>query len=162
MPAPPVRDLDGEEKEKDDRASRARVVFGSRLAGPQQQQRERERRWEWDACVEEGRVPARPREPDNCCMSGCVNCVWDGYRVELEEWGERAARAARVARGREGDGDGDGGRGGGDKGTMVGDEGKGEEGLYEGIDVGIREFMRTEKRLREGKERDKGRVVAVG
>jgi hypothetical protein len=31
-------------------------------------------------------VPPKPEEPDNCCMSGCVNCVWDLYRDDMEEW----------------------------------------------------------------------------
>lgn len=22
------------------------------------------------------RIPPKPLEPDNCCMSGCVNCTW--------------------------------------------------------------------------------------
>ncbi|KAF8427923.1 oxidoreductase-like protein, partial [Tirmania nivea] len=29
-------------------------------------------------------IPPKPEEPDNCCMSGCVNCVWDLYRESLE------------------------------------------------------------------------------
>ncbi|CCU81617.1 unnamed protein product [Blumeria hordei] len=28
----------------------------------------------------------KPTEPDNCCMGGCVNCVWDRYHEEVEEW----------------------------------------------------------------------------
>ena len=121
---------------------------------------------------------ARPPEPDNCCMSGCVNCVWDAYREEVEEWA--AARRRRGA----GDGEGKGlggerrgssggvgeeGRFGGMGGEMgnggseggVGDldevgglrgvdfGGEDEDGLFEGVPVGIREFMRTEKRLKE-------------
>ena len=103
-------------------------------------------------------------------MSGCVNCVWDAYREEVEEWA--AARrthdhqtAGKVARGelggrREGvggvgeDGGGDGvgdmdevGGLKGSEGVDLGDEGEG--GLFEGVPVGIREFMNTEKRLRE-------------
>ncbi|KAJ4419858.1 hypothetical protein N0V85_000838 [Neurospora sp. IMI 360204] len=38
-------------------------------------------------------VPPRPEEPDNCCMSGCVNCVWDQYRDEMEAWATATAEA---------------------------------------------------------------------
>lgn len=88
-------------------------------------------------------------------MSGCVNCVWDAYREEVEEWAaarrKRDGGSSRRGRGEgsleEGDGDEPGGVGshaGGD----LGDEG----GLFEGVPVGIREFMNTEKRLRERRE----------
>ena len=71
------------QSQKDDAVTKARVVFGSRLAGPAQ------RRAEINALsrnVAGVLVPPRPEEPDNCCMSGCVNCVWDIYRDEMEEW----------------------------------------------------------------------------
>lgn len=31
-------------------------------------------------------VPHRPAEPDNCCMSGCVNCVWEQYNDDIRDW----------------------------------------------------------------------------
>ena len=100
-------------------------------------------------------------------MSGCVHCVWDVYREEVEEWaGKRRERERQMeglveARGgggllggrkrgigesseREGAvGDLDG-MGGGFEGVDLR-----EEGLFEGVPVGIREFMAMEKRLRE-------------
>lgn len=122
-------------------------------------------------------VPPRPEEPDNCCMSGCVNCVWDRYREELEEWAEKSAEAReRVldlqrkkrqrGAGRRGlmdaktvapmhivsstddDGGGSEGNWSADIGRgLYGGEGKGD--LFGDIPVGIREFMRTEKMLKE-------------
>ncbi|KAK3503804.1 oxidoreductase-like protein [Neurospora crassa] len=38
-------------------------------------------------------VPPRPEEPENCCMSGCINCVWDMYRDEMEAWATATAEA---------------------------------------------------------------------
>src|SRR5262249_55514595 len=69
---------------------KARIVFGSRLAGPAERRAELERK---SVNVAGIMVPPRPEEPDNCCMSGCVNCVWDRYRDELEEWAEKSAAA---------------------------------------------------------------------
>ncbi|KAG7763142.1 hypothetical protein KL946_003958 [Ogataea haglerorum] len=40
-------------------------------------------------------VPKRPIEPDNCCMSGCVNCVWELYGEDLEEWKQLTKLAAQ-------------------------------------------------------------------
>ena len=55
------------------------------------------------------------------------------------------------AKGGMGDMDGDGGDGGEFQGVDVG-----QEGLFAGVPVGIREFMNTEKRLRERKRAGKG------
>ncbi|KAG0163992.1 hypothetical protein DFQ28_011098 [Apophysomyces sp. BC1034] len=32
------------------------------------------------------KLPEKPEAPDNCCMSGCVHCVWDLYQEEMEEY----------------------------------------------------------------------------
>ena len=144
----------------------SQIVFGSRLAGPAERP---------SFEVVNGRVPPRPEEPDNCCMSGCVNCVWDRYREELEAWAAAKTVAARQAR------DGDGGKaerpkrarvvapaapatsgsmdddGGGSEGlwgsAAAGDDGETAEGLLSGLPVGIKEFVRTEKRLQERKKK---------
>lgn len=114
-------------------------------------------------------------------MSGCVNCVWDQYRDELEEWADKrreaslrlqrqGRRSGRTGRGggesREGDGeapahvavsmddDGGGSETNWDPGVAMGGGAPGLNlarggDLFEGIPIGIREFMRTEKRLKE-------------
>jgi hypothetical protein len=142
-------------------------------------------------------VPPKPDEPDNCCMSGCVNCVWDRYRDEMEEWAGASAEADRRLQAREvGEGVGvtedsmDGVEGGKrielgvheevvDRGVASMDEDGGgsvgnwetgpsdaavaaavvgakkdaedfwNEELYKNVPVGIREFMKQEKRLKE-------------
>lgn len=39
-------------------------------------------------------VPMKPEEPDNCCMSGCVNCVWEIYNDDLRYWRKQRRLAA--------------------------------------------------------------------
>lgn len=139
------------------------IVFGSRLTGPGRQSRYNpgemppESMWKTINGVP---IPPRPEEPDNCCMSGCVHCVWDDFRDEVEEWAARIAKAKA--------------KGGPEKGTAdmraapraevdsasvsMDDDGGGSEtnwtlpnqddDLFASIPVGIREFMKTEKRLR--------------
>lgn len=40
------------------------------------------------------KVPAKPIEPDNCCMSGCINCVWELFNEDVEEWKAKRLEAA--------------------------------------------------------------------
>jgi hypothetical protein len=113
-------------------------------------------------------------------MSGCVNCVWDRYRDELEEWAAAKKEADHALRKEKGLAQGKKRRkqtglsgtgtmlGDGEKGaqhTMVSmdDDGGGSESnwgtgletdftseeLFKGVPVGIREFMKQEKRLKE-------------
>lgn len=156
---PPAESLPKTEKEEI--LQKARVVFGSRLAGPAQRKAEIAAKSHIIAGV---MVPPRPTEPDNCCMSGCVNCVWDLYRDEMEEWAAKSAEARAAMQAQREDGKGSG--------TMVAakgtpthiatsmdDDGGGSEAnwgpgvepdhLFDDIPVGIREFMRTEKKLKE-------------
>ncbi|KAI1172202.1 oxidoreductase-like protein [Nemania sp. FL0916] len=72
---------------------KARIIFGSRLAGPAERADRLQSIRARSALVGGVLVPPRPEEPDNCCMSGCVNCVWDLYRDEMEEWAAASARA---------------------------------------------------------------------
>jgi hypothetical protein len=164
------QDLSAEqEKTRAEVSARAKIIFGSRLAGPAARRLETDSKSMNVAGI---MVPPRPEEPDNCCMSGCVNCVWDTYREDLEEWAAKATQARQrlTARGKAGSADEqrlmefrDGGTSG--KGLPSGarsmdDDGGGSETnwaagpdgsayLFANIPVGIREFMRTEKRLKE-------------
>ncbi|KAL8687687.1 MAG: hypothetical protein Q9218_006211 [Villophora microphyllina] len=138
------------------------ILFGTPLAGPSAARRRA------GYGEEIGAVGGleRPREPDNCCMSGCVNCVWDAYREEVEAWAIRKREAAKSVYNVQGEEEAEKrkanemrGRGrrmiGGPRGHEVesGTNDDDEGALFEGVPVGIREFMATEKRLRERSER---------
>lgn len=42
-------------------------------------------------------VPAKPIEPDNCCMSGCVDCVWELFNEDIRNWkSKRKLAASRI------------------------------------------------------------------
>jgi hypothetical protein len=127
------------------REAKARVVFGSRLAGPGQSEARRRMKEQRGEMVAGVWIPPRPEEPDNCCMSGCVNCVLSQFVEDLDEW--RAARREarrKVALATEAGEDG-----------AFPSTGAGEgEGMWEGfedIPVGLRAFMETEKRLAQGR-----------
>lgn len=168
---------EAEQKEKDrkEREAKAQLVFGSRLAGPLEHKAAKQRQSTNIAGVV---VPPKPEEPDNCCMSGCANCVWDLFREDLEEWALKAseAQAKLQAQGREGTADEHrlktftggaikdtglpGGAasmdddGGGSETNWDLDLGKSkstdaQEDLFAAIPVGIREYMKTEKMLKE-------------
>ncbi|OKL62016.1 hypothetical protein UA08_02710 [Talaromyces atroroseus] len=150
------------------------IVFGTRLAGPGYQSTSRynpetmppESTWK---TVNGVPIPPRPTEPDNCCMSGCVHCVWDDFRDDLENWASRVNEAQAKATNtntsmRSSDMrqrprnevasaslsmDDDGG---GSETNWEMPSTEGGEDLFAGIPVGIREFMKTEKKLREKKK----------
>ncbi|PWY64749.1 hypothetical protein BO70DRAFT_192222 [Aspergillus heteromorphus CBS 117.55] len=139
------------------------IVFGTRLAGPGRTSRYNpgstpDAVWK---TINGVAIPPRPEEPDNCCMSGCVHCVWDDYRDELEEWAARLdqaktkpvtqshatdlrhtprAEVATASRSMEDDG------GGSETNWSPPDS---SEDLFANIPVGIREFMKTEKKLKQ-------------
>lgn len=136
-------------------------------------------------------IPPRPLEPDNCCMSGCVHCVWDDYRDDLEAWAARVkeaqAKAQKIGMAKTGDQpkielhrpevheasssmDDDGGGSealwttpspSSSPTPSLGTGGVDEDIIFQGIPVGIREFMVTEKKIRERKRvrREKGLKV---
>lgn len=88
-------------------------------------------------------------------MSGCVNCVWDAYREEVEEWAakERARGKTGVIGARVGQGHGEGITDTNDLDRLRTKEFQ-SEGLFEGVPVGIREFMALEKKLRKREVQD--------
>jgi hypothetical protein len=98
-------------------------------------------------------------------MSGCVNCVWDIYRDELEDWAAKSAEARAALQTQRVSGQGTGSmvvkegipqhvatsmddNGGGSETNWSSAIDTGKEDLFGNIPVGIREFMRTEKMLK--------------
>lgn len=121
-------------------------------------------------------VPPRPEEPDNCCMSGCAHCVWDDYRDDVEAWATRLhdAQAKSPTMNTTGDsakidiprpelreasGSMDDDGGGSEALWAAPSTSTGGDELFQSIPVGIREFMATEKRIRDRKKsrKDEGR-----
>ncbi|KAF1968812.1 hypothetical protein BU23DRAFT_540538 [Bimuria novae-zelandiae CBS 107.79] len=147
--------------DEEERLTKARIVFGSRIAGAAERRKEIDARSREIAGV---KVPPKPTEPDNCCMSGCVNCVWDLYRDEMEEWAAKSAEAYANMQAQRARGQGSGAMTATTEtpthvATSIDDDGGGSEtnwtapvnpgSLFDDIPVGIREFMRTEKKLKE-------------
>lgn len=92
-------------------------------------------------------------------MSGCVDCVWERYREEIEEWSSANFEAQRRLKTGKGTVDADGG--GSEEanwGAPVGEtkiaKDLWDEAIFEDIPVGIKEFMKQEKRLKERHERE--------
>ncbi|RYP93335.1 hypothetical protein DL770_000524 [Monosporascus sp. CRB-9-2] len=160
---------------------KARIIFGSRLAGPIERAERLAAMRDRSTLIAGVLVPPRPEEPDNCCMSGCVNCVWDRYRDDVEEWlsaslkAEKALQAERAqgapdvlgsvsaVQGMPGmqsagatsmDDDGGGSQANWQADLKKADRPKiakdfWDDELYKNVPVGIREFMKQEKRLKE-------------
>ncbi|KAJ5734238.1 hypothetical protein N7493_003024 [Penicillium malachiteum] len=166
-PSPEVKPAPTNLNEAQTPQEKMAIVFGTRLAGPGRESRynpgEVPPESEWKT-INGVPIPPRPEEPENCCMSGCVHCVWDDFRDEMEEWAGRVAQAKA--------------KGGSEKGAKdmrtapraevdsaslsMDDDGGGseanwpapsqDEDLFANIPVGIREFMKTEKKLRDQKQ----------
>ncbi|KAK3991507.1 oxidoreductase-like protein [Cladorrhinum sp. PSN332] len=169
---------------------RARVIFGSSLAGPAERAERLARLRNQSRLVAGVLVPPKPEEPDNCCMSGCVNCVWDRYRDEMEEWVSKSREAeaslaaseagAEVAATEESvyatgkqkqqqinmgvheldargavsmDYDGGGSASNWTQEETI-SKNLWDDDLYKNVPVGIREFMKQEKRLKEKHSRE--------
>lgn len=138
------------------------IVFGTRLAGPGRSSRYNPGEQPASAWknINGVPIPPQPEEPDNCCMSGCVNCVWDDFRDEMEEWGTRVTAAKAKGGAEKGTGDmraAPRAEVGAASGSMDDDGGGSEalwtkpsqdDDLFANIPVGIREFMKIEKKLK--------------
>jgi Oxidoreductase-like protein, N-terminal len=103
-------------------------------------------------------------------MSGCVHCVWDDYRDEVESWAVRLRQVQLQAQGVGMDSPkvGMSRPEVADASVSMDDDGGGSEALwdsaltvapgedlFQGIPVGIREFMATEKRLKDRRKKKK-------
>lgn len=137
---------------------RAKIIFGSSLAGPAEKKEKRVAERKAKATYIAGvMIPPKPDEPDNCCMSGCVNCVWDLYREDMEEW-TAANNEAQSKLKAEGAGAAVTGKALESAAANSKDGKKSpdqwQEDAFQNIPVGIREFMKQEKRLREKHERE--------
>ncbi|KAJ5403921.1 hypothetical protein N7509_003792 [Penicillium cosmopolitanum] len=139
---------------------RMAIVFGTRLAGPGRESRynpgEAPPVEQWKK-INGIPIPPRPEEPENCCMSGCVNCVWDGFRDEMEEWAATIANAKAKGGSSPLTGAAPGSADSPPSLSMDDDGGGSEtnwpapkqgDDLFSDIPVGIREFMKTEKKLK--------------
>lgn len=72
---------------------RIRKVFGGRIKGETRELSSRLNRGE-PRTIAGVLVPDKPPEPDNCCMSGCINCVWELFNEDVKEWNAKRKEAA--------------------------------------------------------------------
>lgn len=68
-------------------------VFGGRIRGDVRQSSSRFEVGE-PRVIAGVKVPAKPIEPNNCCMSGCINCVWEVYNDDIKDWNDKRKEAA--------------------------------------------------------------------
>lgn len=68
-------------------------VFGGRIKGETRQSSSRMNVGQ-PRVIAGVSVPDKPTEPDNCCMSGCINCVWEMYNDDIKDWNAKRKEAA--------------------------------------------------------------------
>ncbi|CZT16356.1 uncharacterized protein RCC_02199 [Ramularia collo-cygni] len=167
--------------EKEKTLAKARVVFGDRNTAAEERRQQMESKSQLIAGI---LVPPKPEEPDNCCMSGCVNCVWELFREDLEEYAAKSKEAKQkmIELRNKGQATGMMAQEAGmpaHAAISMDDDGGGSETNWTsalpvqtapsadadvdldplaGIPIGIREFMKTEKRLKQ-KHRDAGEYI---
>ncbi|CDO95193.1 unnamed protein product [Kluyveromyces dobzhanskii CBS 2104] len=78
---------------------RMKSVFGGRLKGEPPKSTSRFLTSSQTRDIAGIKVPTRPVEPDNCCMSGCVNCVWELYNDDLRDWKHQRREAVKAISG---------------------------------------------------------------
>ncbi|KAK7424549.1 hypothetical protein QQZ08_008559 [Neonectria magnoliae] len=140
---------------------RVRNIFGSRTLTPEEMAARMASKQSQSTYIAGVLVPPKPEEPDNCCMSGCVNCVWETFREEMEEWTlkniEAQAALAKSAESVDTDGGGSDSNwtpaAGADDTTKIAKDLWAKD-VFESVPVGIREFMKQEKRLKERHQRE--------
>ncbi|KAH7157387.1 oxidoreductase-like protein [Dactylonectria estremocensis] len=159
----PARSFQTEPSATQTKEERIRNIFGSRVPSPEEIASRLATRTSQSTVIAGVRVPPKPEEPDNCCMSGCVNCVWELFREEMEEWAVKNTQAQRALANASA-------ASASASAASVNDDGGGSEtnwdvpepkiakdmwakDVFDKVPVGIREFMKQEKRLKEMHER---------
>lgn len=112
-------------------------------------------------------VPDKPPEPDNCCMSGCIDCVWERYNEDVRSWRGYRRQAADALK-----------KNGGvwpedfrpplrlldEKNLpepLKGKKRTGEEGeddTWKGVPISIRVFVETEEKMKQRRKQNKEKV----
>lgn len=90
-----INEASAEKEEAKRKAAEAKIakVFGGRIKGEDRQSSSRINVGE-PRMIAGVKVPDKPTEPDNCCMSGCVNCVWEIYNDDVKDWNIQRKKAA--------------------------------------------------------------------
>ncbi|KPM37947.1 hypothetical protein AK830_g8648 [Neonectria ditissima] len=140
---------------------RVRNIFGSRTLTPEEMAARMASKKSQSTLIAGVLVPPKPEEPDNCCMSGCVNCVWENFREEMEEWTLKNVEAQAALAKSAGSVDSDGGGSESNWVPVANVESDAKiakdlwaKEIFDSVPVGIREFMKQEKRLKERHQKE--------